>query len=258
MSPRHPAAAGIVPTVRHRFHLIEVQNLAEQTIFHSAPPLFQRTVQETVLLYLRKLIITGELKPGAKIPVDQVAEYCNVSPVPVREALKQLQSEAVVINEPRRGYWVAKHSSEDFAEIQLMTSVLEREAIKLGVPNLTDDDIHRMDNYRIEVEVALNNGDLWETNLAHREMHFVPYRASGMKLLVNEISRLWEHTDHYRVLYLYKRADVQRISLGQHLELVEACRTRDPAVVIESMTTHRDFATATITPGLFETTNIDS
>lgn len=226
--------------------------MAEQAAFASAPPVIQPTVPEMVLLYLRKLLVTGELAPGDKVPLETVARSCGVSAVPVREALKQLQNEGVVVNEPRRGYWVTTHSQAEFAELQLITSLLEREAMRHGAPRLDDDDIRRMDDYRIEMERALAEGDLWTTNVAHREMHFVPYRASGLPRLVREIERLWEHTDHYRVLYLHKDREVQEVSLGQHLDLIEACRTRDPDQVIEAMGIHREYATATITPGLLE------
>lgn len=226
--------------------------MAKQATFALAPPARQPSVPETVLLYLRRLLVTGILAPGAKIPVDVVAKTCQVSPVPVREALKQLQNEGIVVNEPRRGYWVATHSSEEFKEIQDIAMLLEREAIRLGAAHLTDEDIERMDAFRIDMERALELGDLWTTNIAHHEMHFVPYRASGKKILVKEIERLWEHTDHYRVLYLYKDINVQKVSLQQHVDLVDACRTRDPDVIFDVMRTHRNYATATITPGLLD------
>lgn len=221
-------------------------------VFTSAPPVPQPSVHENVLHYLRKLIITGELPPGAKIPLDAVARTCGVSPVPVREALRQLQNEGVVINEPRRGYWVARHSREEFTELQQITLLLECEAIRSGASQITDDDLERMDAYRVEMEQALSVGDLWTASVAHREMHFVPYRASGRKILVREIERLWEHTDHYRVLYLYKDKDVQKVSLDQHLGLIDACCARDAEMLVRLMTAHREFATATITPGLLE------
>lgn len=226
--------------------------MAEQAAFASAPPVIQPTVPEMVLHYLRRLLVTGELAPGDKVPLEAVAKSCGVSPVPVREALKQLQNEGVVVNEPRRGYWVTTHSKAEFTELQDITSLLEREAMALGAPRLTDKDIQQMDDYRIDMEDALAEGDLWTTNVAHREMHFVPYRASGKPRLVREIERLWEHTDHYRVLYLHKHRDVQDVSLAQHLDLIEACRTRDPDKVIEAMRIHREYATATITPGLLD------
>lgn len=224
--------------------------MAEQTTFSVTPPARQPSVPETVLHYLRKLLVTGELPPGAKIPVDVIAKACGVSPVPVREALKQLQNEGVVINELRRGYWVAQHSREDYEEIQHLASLLECEAIRMGASRLAGDDIERMDAFRLEMEGALDVGDLWTANVAHREMHFIPFRASRQRRLVQEIERLWEHTDHYRVLYLYKNDQAQSVSLHQHLDLIEACRTGDPEVIVKSMSTHRSFATATITPGL--------
>ena len=70
--------------------------VAADAVFTSAPPVPQPSVHEGVLHYLRKLIITRELAPGAKIPLDAVAPTCGVSPVPVREALRQLQNEGVV------------------------------------------------------------------------------------------------------------------------------------------------------------------
>ena len=66
--------------------------MAADAVFISAPPVPQPSVHENVLHYLRKLIITGELPPGAKIPLDAVARTCGVSLVPVREALRQLQT----------------------------------------------------------------------------------------------------------------------------------------------------------------------
>jgi DNA-binding GntR family transcriptional regulator len=227
--------------------------MSQRATFVSAPPsMIQPTVQEMVLLYIRQLLATGELAPGAKLRVDDIAEHCRVSPVPVREALKQLQNEGVVINEPRRGYWVAKLSFDDFSELQHITSLLETEAIRLRVPHLRDADLDRMTHLRVEMEEALVEGDLWRANIAHREMHFVPFRGPGTSRLMREISRLWEHTDHYRILLLHKVGEAQRVSLAQHLDLIEACRTRDPEVVVAVNNDHRDFATSTITPRLLE------
>ena len=221
-------------------------------MFATPPPEFQPTVQEMVLLYIRQLLATGELAPGAKVRVDDIAERCRVSPVPVREALKQLQNEGVVINEPRRGYWVAKLSYDDFYELQHVTALLETEAIRLSVPHLTDADLEQMTQFRRDMEQALADGDLWRANIAHREMHFVPFRSAGTGRLIQEIARLWEHTDHYRVLLLHKVGVVQQRSLAEHVELIDACRTRNPDIVITLNNDHRDFATSTITPGLLD------
>ncbi len=218
----------------------------------AAPSMIQPTVQERVLLFIRQLLVTGELAPGTKVRVEDIADHCAVSPVPVREALKQLQSEGVVVNEPRRGYWVAKLSFDDFLELQHIANLLETEAIKLAVPRLTGDDAERMTRFRLEMEEALRAGDLWRANIAHREMHFVPFRGPGTTRLIQEIARLWEHTDHYRVLLLHKPGEVQRVSLAQHVDLIEACATRDVHAVVVLNNEHRDFATSTIVPGLLD------
>src|SRR3954452_4298410 len=121
------------------------------TFAAAAPSMIQPTVQERVLLFIRQLLVTGELAPGTKVRVEAIAAHCRVSPVPVREALKQLQNEGVVINEPRRGYWVAKLGYDDFMELQHIAALLETEAITLAVPELDDDDVERMTAFRIEM-----------------------------------------------------------------------------------------------------------
>jgi DNA-binding GntR family transcriptional regulator len=83
-------------------------------------------------------------------------------------------------------------------------------------------------------------------------MHFVPFRGPGTTRLIQQIARLWEHTDHYRVLLLHKPGEVQRVSLAQHVDLIEACATRDAQSVVVLNNDHRDFATSTIVPGLLD------
>lgn len=209
----------------------------------SIPP---PSVQEAALARIRQMLLTGELAPGAKINIDAMAEMFGVTAPPVREALKQLQAERVITWEPRRGYWVTKLSYDDFAEIQHITSLLEWEALRLGVPRLTDEDIETMEAMQAEMDRARQDDDFWTEIIAHREMHFVPYRSAGMPRLVEEIQRFWEHTEHYRVLYLYKDPAEQAVSLDQHFGIIAACRSRDADVAISLMKEHREFATSHI------------
>lgn len=207
-------------------------------------------MQEAVLAYIRQLLLTGELAPGAKVNIDAIAEDFGITAPPVREALKHLQAEGVVTWEPRRGFWVTKLSYDDFAEILHITSLLEWEALRLGVPQLTDEDIKSMEAMQAEMDRARRDNDVWTEILAHREMHFVPYRAAGMPRLVEEIRRFWEHTDHYRVLYLYKDPADQAVSLNQHFGIIEACRKRDADLAILLMKEHREYASSHIKSGM--------
>jgi len=218
----------------------------------NAPPpaLVPQSLQEAILAHIRQLLLGGVLVPGEKIDVDGIADDFGISQPPVREALKQLQAEKVVCWAPRKGFRVAKLSFADFSELQHITTLLESEAIRLGVPKLTDADLDAMTAHRQRMEQARSDGDMWTQIVAHREMHFVPYVASGMPRLVEEIRRFWEHTDHYRVLYLYKSDSDQRVLLHQHVDIIDACERRSVADVTALMDEHRSFAMTHMRTGM--------
>jgi DNA-binding GntR family transcriptional regulator len=93
-----------------------------------------------------------------------------------------------------------------------------------------------------EMKQGAAGTDVWRQAVLHRELHFVPIRASGLRRLTAELERLWEHTDHHRVLYLFKAPSKAREALRQHGDIIEACRTRDSERLIRVHDAHRDFA----------------
>lgn len=80
-------------------------------------PLRPPTAQEFVLTELRRAIVSGQLRPGAAIRQDTLAESLGVSRVPLREALKILEGEGQVTYRPHRGYFVADLSYDDLREV---------------------------------------------------------------------------------------------------------------------------------------------
>ncbi len=204
------------------------------------------TVVESVVASLRKLLLTGELKPNQRIKQGELAQRLGVSPVPVREALQVLQSEGLVTYAPGRGFRVTDLSTEEVEEIDLLARLLETEAFRRGVPKLTDADIAEMENLFEQLLELDGTDDVWLQLHIHRELHFIPVRAAGLPRLTSELLRFWEHTDHHRVVYVFKNPDASEVALGQHSEIIEACRTRDPEAVIAVMQKHRDYALKSI------------
>src|SRR5712692_1581863 len=86
---------------------------------------------------LREAIISGKFKPGDRLNESQLARQYNVSRIPVREALQQLQEQGLVMNHPRRGMFVNMLSEEDCARINSLRIILEAEALKLCRARLT-------------------------------------------------------------------------------------------------------------------------
>lgn len=209
-------------------------------------PVRPATVQEAVLASLRKLLLTGGLLSGQRIKQGDLAHRLGVSPVPLREALQVLQSEGLITYQPGRGFWVTELSRQEVEEIDLLARLLEHEAFRRGVPRLTEADLARMELLYEELRAMDGTDDIWRQLQVHRELHFVPVRAAGLPRLTSELTRYWEHTDHHRVLYVFKQPGPGKVSLAQHSDIIEACRSRDPEAVIEVQDAHRDYALANI------------
>ncbi|XUM01640.1 GntR family transcriptional regulator [Streptomyces venezuelae ATCC 10712] len=160
-----------------------------------------QTAQQFVLEELRRAITSGELGPGGPIRQEALAARFEVSRVPLREALKALEAEGLVVHHVHRGYFVAELSLGDLEEIYRIRELLETEAVRTAVRQLPEDAIEALEEIQEEVERAAGAGDVTAMAAANRRFHFTLIEASGMPRLVRLITTLWDSTDAYRSLY---------------------------------------------------------
>ena len=97
------------------------------------------TAQQHALTWLRRLIVSGELAPGARVNQEDLAARIGVSVAPVREALRALEQEGQLTYLPRRGYFVTELHAEDLEEIYALRQILEERAARHALPTLDDD-----------------------------------------------------------------------------------------------------------------------
>ena len=197
------------------------------------------TAQDTVLAALREDIRTGLLAPGDQIVQESLAERYGVSRVPLREALKTLESEGQVTYYPHRGYFVTELSVADLMEVYRLRALLEAEAIREAVPMLGDDDVAALADLVAAVDAASDRGDLAEVTVANRRFHFALFDAAGMPRLSRLLRQLWEATDAYRSLYFQAEPNRERVA-AEHAAMVAALRARDADAVIALHDRHRE------------------
>ena len=197
------------------------------------------TAQDAVLVALRSDILTGELGPGDQIVQELLAERYGVSRVPLREALKTLESEGQVVYHPHRGYFVAELSVADLLEVYRLRALLEAEAIRAAVPTFGDDDVDALADLAHEVDLAAGGGDVIAMTAANRRFHFAIFDAAGMPRLSRLLRQLWEATDAYRALYFQARPNRDRVA-GEHAAMVQALRDRDAEALVALHDRHRD------------------
>ena len=196
------------------------------------------TAQDAVLAALREDIRTGVLAPGDQIVQEALADRYGVSRVPLREALKTLESEGQVTYYPHRGYFVAELSVADLLEVYRLRALLEAEAIRAAVPGLGDDDVAALADLADAIDTASSRGDLTAVTIANRRFHFAIFDAAGMPRLSRLLRQLWEATDAYRSLYFAEPANRERVA-GEHAAMIAALRARDAEAVVALHDRHR-------------------
>lgn len=103
---------------------------------------------------LRKAILQGDFKPGQRLKQSELADSLGVSRMPVREALRKLELEGLVILEPHKGAIVKSIQIEDILEIYELRSQLEKMAVELSVEGLVEDDIKQLKKLADKMESA--------------------------------------------------------------------------------------------------------
>jgi DNA-binding GntR family transcriptional regulator len=158
---------------------------------------------------LRERILSGQLAPGARIKQDELAEELQTSRLPVREALRILESRGLVTLRSNQGAWVA---SMDLRQCELSYQMRERLE-----PLLLAESAHIENTHEVEQFLILD-----------RQLHWTMYRHHDAAELATIVARLWDTTQHYRRAFTsMTMAERKWIISAEHRLLIEALRDCD-------------------------------
>jgi DNA-binding GntR family transcriptional regulator len=193
------------------------------------PRVEQRTVQGAVVDLVRDAIISGVLEPGERLTESIIAQQMNVSRAPLREALRQLEEEGLVVRQPNRGCSVVDLSEQDIREIFSLRCTLECMAIEWAVANLTPADFAEMRASIEQCRQAIDANDpdrltrldmQFHERICARAMHGRLLKAwstnnGQVRMVINGRFRLLSDyvpktvlNDHTRLLDAFQRGDV--------------------------------------------------
>ena len=191
---------------------------------------------ERVYRATREAIITGDYPPGFPLRMNELAARSGVSTIPVREALRRLEAERLVESAAHKGARVAGLSFPDLADAYRLRILLETEAVRLGFPDLTDEDLARMRELLTEMTRLWREGRE-EGHEAHRRFHFLVYEKAGSTWLLHVIRSIWDHTERHRRLAMRWGAEPEDLSRS-HEEMLAALVGRDLDKAIEAVRQH--------------------
>lgn len=181
-----------------------------------------RTVKTALVERLRDEIIHGDLVPGQHIRLDETAERFDVSTMPVREALRDLEAEGLVSIFPHRGAVVTQLSADELQDIYEIRGTLEELGTQLAVPLLTGDTLAELNALIEEMDSHLNEV-VTLVRLNHR-FHTLLYAPSGRTHLCDLIVTLRYRTQHYLRAYIDQLGRMPQAQV-QHRAILEACRS---------------------------------
>ncbi|HVU13839.1 MAG TPA: GntR family transcriptional regulator [Phototrophicaceae bacterium] len=197
----------------------------------------RRTLAAQVQERIREAILKQVLKPGDRIDQNKLAAELKVSMAPVREALKGLEAEGLVMIQPRRGAFVVEVSISDMDNLYFTRRLIEGEAISLAVSKLTENDFATLQKMNETMRQATADGDVNTYIALNRQFHLHIYGSVDNQYLVQVIQLLWERSELYRYRYMFMTRDYERIH-QEHDGILEACRLRDPALAKERAQNH--------------------
>jgi DNA-binding GntR family transcriptional regulator len=185
---------------------------------------------------IRQTIISGELKPGDIINIDELCQRFETSKTPTREALVVLTHEQFLESLPRIGYMVTKPSIRDVKEMFHVRIILEVDAIGLAVDYIIDEDIECLERNNLE-EKQISASQVSriirpKAFLLNQEFHMTIARASGNSILSSLIQQQLEMVE--RALSL----DPYVIDSSQHENILSSLKKREKAACQEAMKTH--------------------
>ena len=188
-----------------------------------------KPLRDVVFETLRDAIITQVLKPGERLMEIQLADEMGVSRTPVREAIRKLELEGLVVMVPRKGAYVAGVSMKDIHEVYEVRSALEMLAVTLAAERITEEELDALERQVLresEEEDKKESSDLSSIIYIDSSFHDIIYQAAHNQRLVQFISILQEQLQRFRAASLSKPGR-SKTALEEHKKIVEALSERN-------------------------------
>ena len=184
---------------------------------------------------LRAAILSGEIAEGAVTSQATLAERFGVGRTPLREALRMLQREGLVISQPNHRVRIAELSSEDAEELYIMRIALEAVAIRVTVPVLTSADLAELDGLMAQMDHYMKLRDHVGHREPHRQFHYRLVYAAGPRVS-ERIDELFDHAERYR--RRFGAADSWEARRAEHRAILDAVGEGDRAAAADLLADH--------------------
>ena len=202
-------------------------------------------LRDVVFNTLRQAILRGELKPGERLMEIQLANKLGVSRTPIREAIRKLELEGLVLMIPRKGAEVAEIREKGLRDVLEVRKALEELSVQLACDRITPEQISELEKAAAEFGRASKYEDVTEIAQADVKFHDVIYQASDNQRLMQLLNNLGEQMYRYRVEYL-KNAAVFGQLVEEHEKLIRHIKNHEKEMAVKIICEHIDNQVITV------------
>jgi DNA-binding GntR family transcriptional regulator len=197
-----------------------------------------RDGQTVTLVYdkLLRAILNAEIPPGRVTSQLELARDLDVSRTPLREALRMLEHEGLVVLDPHRRIRVAPLSVAEAEDLYVMRVALETVAIRITVPQLKDEDIAELEGLMAQMDHLSATGSPHYDD-AHISFHGTLCRLAGDRVC-ELMGQLSSHTRRYRVSYARTWDEEWPGRRAGHRAILDAARAGDPGKAADELAAH--------------------
>ncbi|HSK24598.1 MAG TPA: GntR family transcriptional regulator [Egicoccus sp.] len=211
-------------------------------------PFARTALADQIADHVRNDILRGALQPGETINVVALAKRLGVSHIPVREAIRKLESEALVETRPYQSTIVAGVRLEELHEIYDLRRLIEGELAARSAEAYEEEDLEAIRAALVRLRTADPHdpdGDFWD---AHREFHWAVLRPALDPWKRRVLGTLWQSAERYHRLFTLVFGSLDHAHL-EHTALAEAATKRAPGELRRILVAHLNGTEEAVTRG---------
>jgi len=196
-----------------------------------------KTVRDAAFERLRNAILKGHFKPGERLVESQIAEEMGISRTPIREAIRRLETEKLVVNLPRKGVVVAPLDMSQVKEIFAIRAALEGLAVKLAMENFNHEIIKEMEDILKEMQKGIKSQDLDQIVECNTRFHDCIIKTAGSSKLFEMLQNIKEQIQRFRHSSLSVEGRPQ-IALEEHICILNHIKEKNTTNAQKMMEQH--------------------
>ena len=202
-------------------------------------------LRDVVFNTLRQAILRGELKPGERLMEIQLANKLGVSRTPIREAIRKLELEGLVLMIPRKGAEVAQITEKNMQDVLEVRKALEELSVQLACERITPEQVEEMKMAAEDFRKVLKSGDVTKIAEADVKFHDIIFAATHNQRLITLLNNLREQMYRFRVEYLKQKECYPQL-LEEHDKLIALISGGEVEEACELMGCHIDNQASTV------------